>query len=130
VITLYNGESKRNIDNNVTFHKNNLKKLVLFRKQYFSYKINKKECIAEYMYKCIHMYTYCITLCIQGIWKIMINLSQRLNGLNWEKKVLYYFAIFAIIKILIAKNCRKLIFNNLLLEYYQLYKKIARDNNC
>jgi len=57
----------------------------------------------EYMhvYKCIH-----IILCIQGIWKIF-----RI-GAEWTKlrrKVLYHFAIFAIInKILIAKNYRKL----------------------
>jgi len=48
-----------------------------------------------------------------------------------RRKVFYYFAISAIVtKILIAKNCRKLVFNNFLLKYYQLYRKPARDENC
>ena len=40
-----------------------------------------------------------------------------------SRKVLYHFAIFIIVnKILITKNRRKLVFNNFLLEYYQLYR--------
>jgi len=31
---------------------------------------------------------------------------------------------------LIAKNCQKLVFNNFLLKYYQLYRKTARDKYC
>ena len=54
-------------------------------------------------------------------------------GIEWTKlrrKVLYYFAIFAIVnKILITKNCRELTFNHFLFKY-QLYKKTARDKNC
>ena len=47
-----------------------------------------------------------------------------------KRKIFYYFAIFVIInKILIAKNCRKLVFNNFLLKYYQLCRKTARDEN-
>ena len=34
VATLHNGELKRNMDDNMAFHKNSLKMLVLFRKQY------------------------------------------------------------------------------------------------
>ena len=53
---------------------------------------------------------------------------------EWTKlrrKVLYHFAILAIINmILIAKNCRKLIFNNFLLKYCELYRKTVRDKNC
>ena len=53
---------------------------------------------------------------------------------EWTKlrrKVLYHFAIFAIVdKILIIKNCRKLVFNNFILKYYKLYRKITRDKNC
>jgi len=49
------------------------------------------------------------------------------NELNWEEKS----SIFAIVnKILITKNCRKLIFNKFLLKYYQLHRKTARDKNC
>jgi len=55
-------------------------------------------------------------------------------GAEWTKlrrKVLYYFAILAIVnKILIAKNYRKLIFNHFLLKYYQFYRKTIRDKNC
>jgi len=50
-------------------------------------------------------------------------------GAEWTKlrrKILYHLAI--INKTLIDKNCRKLIFNNVLLEYYQLYRKTTRDN--
>ena len=48
-----------------------------------------------------------------------------------SRKVLYHFAIFAIVnKILITKNCQKLVFNNFLLKYYQLYRKIAKNKNC
>ena len=62
-------------------------KLVLFRKQQFDYKINKKvECIAEYMHvqMYIHMYTYIITLCIQFMYLENNDKSfaQRQNGLN------------------------------------------------
>ena len=61
----------------------------------------------------------------------MINLSHRDKIDQIEKKVLYHFTIFAIVnKILIAKNCRKLVFNNFLLKYNQLYRKTARDKNC
>ena len=50
---------------------------------------------------------------------------------NLSPKVLYHFAIFAIVnEILITKNRRKLVFNNFVLEYYQFYRKIARDKNC
>ena len=42
-----------------------------------------------------------------------------------RQKVLYHSAIFTIVnKILIAKNYRKLVFNNFLFKYYQLYRKI------
>ena len=69
---MHNDESKRNMDDNVAFHKNSLKKLVLFIKQQFSYKINKKiECIAEYaciqthvLYIYIYIYK---TLCIYSV---------------------------------------------------------------
>ena len=48
-----------------------------------------------------------------------------------SRRVLYHFAIFAIVnKILITKNCRKLVFNNFLLKYYQLYRRTAKDENC
>jgi len=48
-----------------------------------------------------------------------------------RRKVFYHFAIFAVInKILIAKNCRKLVFNNFLFKYYQFYRNIERDKNC
>ena len=63
------------------------------------------------------------------------NCSDRVRGqigrtkLRW--KVLYHFAIFAIVnKILIAKNCRKLVFTNFLPKYYHLYRKTIRDENC
>ena len=60
----------------------------------------------------------------------MINLLQEQNGLKLKRKVLYHFAIFAIVnKILIAKNCRKLVFNNFVLKYYQFYRKTTRDKN-
>ena len=53
--------------------------------------------------------------------------------IEWTKlrrKVLYHFAIFAIVnKILIAKNCRKLIFNNFLLKYCQFYRKTFLRNS-
>jgi len=47
-----------------------------------------------------------------------------------RRKVLYHFAI--VNKILIAKNCRKLILlkNNFLFKYNQLYRKTTRDKNC
>jgi len=55
-------------------------------------------------------------------------------GAEWTKlrrKVLYYFAILAIVnKTLIAKNYRKLIFNHFLFKYYQFYRKTVRDKNC
>ena len=60
----------------------------------------------------------------------MINLLQEQNGLKLKRKVLYHFAIFAIVnKILIAKNCHKLIFINFVLKYYQFYRKTTRDKN-
>jgi len=51
---------------------------------------------------------------------------MRAERAKLRRKVLYHLAI--INKILIDKNCRKLLFNNFLLEYYQLYKKTTRDN--
>jgi len=41
--------------------------------------------------------------------------------LSWK---VYYFAIFAIVKILITKNCQ-IFLNNFLLKYHQLYRKTA-----
>jgi len=47
-----------------------------------------------------------------------------------SRKVLYHFAIFAVVnKILIIKNCQILVLNNFLLKYYQLYRKTPRDKN-
>jgi len=51
------------------------------------------------------------------------------NRLNWEEKSSIKFCNSRK-KLLIAKNYQKFVFNNFLLEYYQLYKKTARDNNC
>ena len=54
----------------------------------------------------------------------------QVERVKLSRKVLYYFAIFAIVnEILITKNRQKQVFNNFLLEYYQLYRKIARDKN-
>ena len=48
-----------------------------------------------------------------------------------SRKVIYHFAIFVVVnRILITKNHRILVFNNFLLKYCQLYRKIARDKNC
>ena len=55
----------------------------------------------------------------------------QVERVKLSRKVLYHFAIFAIVnEILITKNRQKLVFNNFLLEYYQPYRKIARDKNC
>jgi len=68
---------------------------------------------------------------IQGVWKIMIKFRIEAEWIKLRKNVLYHFVIFAIVnKILIVKSCRKLVFNNFLFKYYQLYKKNARDENC
>ena len=56
--TLHNGDSKRNMDDNVPSIKIILKNL--FRKQWFSYKINKTERVLQNicMYIHTHVYTY------------------------------------------------------------------------
>ena len=45
-----------------------------------------------------------------------------------SRKILYYFAIFALVnKILITQRLPILILTNFLIKYYQLYRKTARD---
>ena len=85
-----------------------------------------------YIYIYIYIYVYA---CLYNIYTVSDNCSDGVHGhierTKLGRKILYYFAILAIVnKILIAKNCRKLIFNNFLFKYYQLYRKTARDKNC
>jgi len=53
--------------------------------------------------------------------------AEEAEWIKLRRKVLYQFS--KVNKILIAKNCRKLVFNNFLLKYCQLYRKTARDKN-
>jgi len=58
------------------------------------------------------------------------NSCIEIERIKLSRKVLYHFAIFAIInKVSIIKNHWMLVFNNFF-KYYQLYRKIARDKNC
>ena len=60
----------------------------------------------------------------------MINFRIGAEWIKLRRKV-HYFTIFVIVnKILITKNRRILVFNNFLLKYYQLYRKIASDKGC
>jgi len=85
-----------------------------------------------YIYIYIHIYIYtciCIIYIIQDDFNIFCH-PLWAEWIELSRKVLYHFAIFAIVnKILITKHCQILILNNFLLKYYQLYRKAARDKN-
>ena len=88
----------------------------------------------EILYNYINIFDL-IFISLETLHRVSDNCSDRVRGhverTKLRRKVLYHFTIFAIInKILIAKNYRKLVFNNFLFKYYQLSEKTARDENC
>ena len=92
-----------------------------------------------------HFFKYSLKIIWKKIWNCSFSIynTYRVSGKFWQsarvyikrsklnQKVLYHFAIFAIVnEILIIKNRWILVYNNFVLKYYQLYRKITKDKNC